>query len=287
MPRERKTVHSGAAQARLAPAGTNAFAGRSTDSITASADGFASLTTIETGRYHDLASQGQGITQPTDKVVYASVPPGNSYNEEHYGTEEGAVPEARSNSTSELLAAYIELEGTMRDAPECDFEWTRPDGITAWRGSTSYDPPQDGYYYEDVGFYTWIGRGFGQGPGVTEIPEPGEYTVEFDTNYGTYSTSVELIGPVVSECSVPGNVPLGSTVEATVTCVKSDPNPYSFDIRLAQRMDRFDTNREALVIAEKAVGMAPTRFQKEFTVPFEVVEGLDYALIKSYATDAY
>lgn len=232
-------------------------------SITARANGYGNLDYLRTGRYHDLASDGRDISPTTDTIVWTDVPPGNSYEPAHYAEDPG---ETVSQSSSELVAAVIQLEGQMRDSVEADFTWTRPDGEVAWEGGASIrDPSEDGYeWWETVYFYTWIGRGFEQGA-EPEITEPGTYTVEFDTNYGTYSEDVELIGLEVTSCQLPSGVPYGGSDTGTVSVRNSSGRSFSGDVVVAEPMTSSKTNRSDLEITRQGFSIDPNT-SKDVTV---------------------
>jgi len=224
----------------------------SASAIRASASGFGYLSYLLQGRYHDLDGSGQNISESNDTVVMASVPPGDSYNSDHYAKEPG---EPRSRSDAELLAATMELRGEMRDAVSCKYSWYNPDGGEMFSGSTSLsDPSSEGYsYWEYVYFYTWVGRDFSQADNA-EILDTGQYKVEFDTNYGTYTRTFDVVGPSVTTCSVPDTVPIGGSAEVSATVSNDGSGSYNGEVRWVRNDDR----RE--VLATDSFNVGPNGF---------------------------
>lgn len=227
--------------------------------VTARASGYANLEFLDTGDYFDLMESGAFFdtgTQ-TDTFVQASVPPGNSYNGDHYATDDGpgASP---SEASSELMAATMRLEGEMWEAVTCDYTWFKPDGTVAFSGSASVDDPSteecggqlESYpceFWNYVYFYTFIGRDFSHGANQ-EVDQLGTYTIEFDTNYGTYTASVEVIGPSLTTCSTPNTIQDGGSAEFGATIVKpfDDNNSYNGDVVVAREMTDSYTTRDVI-----------------------------------------
>lgn len=206
--------------------------------IRARASGFGNLSYFLQGRYHDLSGDGRNISESNDEIPMAEVPPGDSFNSTHYATNPG---ESRSNSDAELLAATMELRGEMRDAVECDFNWTGPGGRTVWEGSARLEDPSNrgGQYWGDVFFATWVGRDFSQSDGA-EVVETGTHTVEFDTNYGTYSRDFDVVGPSVTSCSVPSEVPRNESADVSATVSNDGSGSYNGEVRWVRDGDRRD-----------------------------------------------
>jgi hypothetical protein len=241
------------------------------EGIRAQASGYGNLTYLKTGRYLDLTDDGSDITNPQSTIEYTNVPPGNSYNPDHYATDDGPGA-SRSEATSEVVAAAIRLDGEMREAVTVDFQWTRPDGDVAWSGSASIDDPSTadcggnpcewwGYVY----FYTFLGRDFSQ-DGQPEITTPGNYTVEFDTNYGTYTADVEMVGATANTCSLPNEVPAGGSESGVVNVVNSTGGSVSGDVVVAEDMTSSKTDRESLVISRTPFSMTGTQLDKNVSV---------------------
>lgn len=209
---------------------------------------YGNLAWLKTGNYFD--SYEWDISPTTDTFVAASVPPGNSYNDEHYATDDGLGADY-SEASSELPAAMIRLEGQMQRDIECDFTWYKPDGSVFWEGSVTVDAPTGcGYEYcwtEYIYFYTFTGRDFSHGANQ-EISQRGTYTVEFDTNYGTYSETIEVIGPQLTTCDTPNSIQQGGSAEFGATIEKpiDDDNSYNGDVVVAREMTDSYTTRDVI-----------------------------------------
>lgn len=206
------------------------------NNITARASGYANLRDMQQGRYHDLASDGGSISPETDTMDLASVPPGSSFNPDHYAD----VP-AESRAESELPTAVMTLEGRMENAVKCDFEWTDPSGRTMWTGVTEIDDPGDhGYdYWEYLSFYTWVGRDFSQ-TAATEIVTTGTHTATFDTDYGTWSADFNITGPRISGCSIPDETPADGTAEVQASVTNAAGSNRAGDVVWVRDGDRRD-----------------------------------------------
>jgi len=231
---------------------TPTASGPVTGGVRARAAGFGYLSYFLQGRYHDLSDDGENISESNDEIPVAEVPPGDSFDSNHYATTPG---EARSLSDAELLAATMELRGEMEDAVECDFRWTGPGGRTVWEGSAVVtDPANEGYeYWENVYFYTWVGRDFSQGD-FAEVVETGTYTVELDTNYGTYDRDFYIVGPTVTTCSVPDTVPGNESAEVSATVSNVGSGSYNGEVRWVRNDDRRD------VLATDTFNVGPNGF---------------------------
>ena len=220
------------------------------DVVRAQAAGFADLDFIITGDYFDLhEDEIWDISPTTDTFVKASVPPGNSYNNDHYASDTGPGSSVE-NATSELMAAVCQLEGDIEGAVDVKFTWYKPDGSVAWSNGSReelFDAPDEGYFYPDVDFWTFIGRDFSHG-GTTEVDQLGTYTVEFDTNYGTYSETVEVIGPHLTTCDTPNTIQDGGSAEFGATIEKpiDDDNSYNGDVVVAREMTADYTTRDVI-----------------------------------------
>ena len=241
--------------------------------VTAQASGYANLEYLKTGDYFDLDSDGADISPTTDTFVASSVPPGNSYNADHYATDDGPGASV-SEASSELIAATIRLEGEMRDAVTCDFTWLKPDGSVAWSGSASIDDPSteqcdsgpcDWWTY--VYFYSFIGRDFSHGANQ-EVSQRGTYIVEFDTNYGTYTETVEVIGPQLTSCSTPNSIQDGGSAEFGAIIEKpiDDDDSYNGDVVVAREMSSNYTTRDVIHREPFSIGS----FQDVKGVSFDV-----------------
>lgn len=222
-------------------------------SITASASGFGNLDWIRTGDYFDLDDDGFGISPTTDTITYSDRPPGNSFNPAHYATDDGPGASV-SEASSELVAAVIRLEGEMREGVDCDFTWFRPDTGVAWNGSASIPDPSTEdcdsgpcEWWNYVYFYTFLGRDFSHGA-QREITEPGVYTIEFDTNYGTYTETVDMVGPTATSCSIPNQIQQDGSGEFGVTIEKwfNDDGSYNGDVVVARKMTDNYTTRDVI-----------------------------------------
>jgi len=217
--------------------------------VQAQAAGYGNVDWIRTGSYYDLNDRGDGFSATTDTFIATDVPPGSSYNSDHYATDDGPGA-SRSEASSELIAAVIRLEGQMQQGPECDFTWYKPDTSIAYEGSATIDDPTDcGYdtcYYLSAFFYTFIGRDFSH-DGMQEVGQRGTYTVEFATSYGTYDETVEVIGPQLTSCDTPTTIQAETSAEFGATIGKpiSDNNSYNGDIVVAEDM-RYTNNRNVI-----------------------------------------
>lgn len=208
----------------------------SASSVLARASGYGSLTKFEQGRYHDLSDDGQSISPETDRVVMASVPPGNSFNRDHYATDPG---EPRSQSDGELMAATIQIDGELRDSVTCEYSWYNPDGNMMFSGNASLDDPdrRDFPYWQNAYFYSWVGRDFSQSANP-EVLSTGQHEVEFDTNYGTYTRTFDVVGPEITSCSVPDSVVDGEPVEVSARVSNGGSGSYSGEVRWAYDFKR-------------------------------------------------
>lgn len=228
--------------------------------VTASAPGYADVGRLAVGRYEDLTNDGKNVQPQQDTVDMTTVPPGNSFNTNHYAT---AWNEPESNASSELLGASVTMLGEMQTGFTTEFQWENPAGEVVWSGSASIDDPSSencgGYaceWWGNAWFYTWIGRGFGQG-GTAEVVQPGNYTVSFTNPYIDVEKSVTVTGAYVDSCSTPTQVPAGGTAEIEAT-VRSPPTSYdtSGKVVAIQSMTDDLTERRKLGEASYSIGGA-------------------------------
>jgi len=219
--------------------------------IRAQASGYADADYLKTGNYFDLNSTGDDISPTQSEFVVASVPPGNSFNEDHYATDDGAGATV-SEASSELIAAVLWLEGEMRSSVTCDMNQYDPSGFNFWSGSASIDDPSTEQcdngpcdWWNYVYFYQFTGRDFSHG-GNREVDELGTYTFEFDTNYGTYSKDVEVVGPILTTCDTPSTIQKCEAAEFGATISKNDNSGYNGEVVVAQEMTDSVTERNVI-----------------------------------------
>jgi hypothetical protein len=228
------------------------------DVVTASAPGYADVGRFAVGRYENLTNGGKNVQPQQDTVDMTTVPPGNSFNSDHYAKE---WDESKSNASSELLGASVTMLGEMRSGFTTEFSWTNPAGDVIWSGSASIDDPSTEdcggdpcEWWENAWFYTWIGRGFGEG-GSAEIVQPGDYTVSFFNPYIDVDKSVTVTGAYVDSCSTPAQVPAGGTaeIEATVKAPQSSYNTSGKVVAIETMTDQL-TERRKLGEASYSIG---------------------------------
>jgi hypothetical protein len=230
---------------------------------------YGSLAWSKTGRYHD--AYYWNISPTTDRFVKAAVPPGNSFNPDHYATDDGLEADY-DESSSEVVDAMIRLEGQMQQRIDADITWLKPDGSVAFELTVQSDPPPDcgqeycwwAYYY----IHSFIGRDFSHGAN-TEIDQLGTYTVEFDTNYGTYTDTIELIGPSATSCQVPNEIQTGESGEFGVTIEKQfdDDNSYTGDVVVAREMTDTYTDRDVIHREPFSISQVASTKAVSFDVP--------------------
>lgn len=223
---------------------------------------YGNLTYLKTGDYFDLYDDGEAanIQNPTTRFTYTDRPPGNSFNPNHYATDDG-IGASYGEATSEIVAAALRLDGQMQQAIDWTVRWVRPDGITAFEKSGTIDKYTGcGYeycWYTYVYLWSFIGRGFEQG-GTPEITIPGTYTVEYETTYGNFSKDVDMVGASVTNCSIPSGVIDGGQATASATVSNSNFNSqYSGSVVAAIPMTDNRTDRTALVLGTAPFTAAP------------------------------
>jgi len=265
MTREIDTPAGGAATPPQEP---TRLSGPSEGAIRARASGYGYLSYFLQGRYENLSDDGRNISIGETRVPMASVPPGDSYNSLHYAKSPGEIA-----AESELLAATIRIKGRLEDAVPCDMTWTAPGGRTMWSGNATVGDPQDSgrQYWGYVDFWSWIGRDFSQG-GNAEIINTGTHTIEFDTNYGTFSRDFEVVGPSVTTCSTPDAVERGKSAEVSVTVSNVGGQSYSGEVRWARDSDRRDIlTRDSFTVGPNGVDTVTSYIPSDKIEPDEDV----------------
>lgn len=211
------------------------------------------------------------VSPTAEEIIKSDVPPGNSYNDDHYATEDG-LGAAYNDSSSELIAAVVRIEGQMQQPIEGDIRWYNPDTSIAWETSFTSDPPPSCNYpvcwWEYYHLYSFIGRDFSH-QGTPEVDGEGVYAVQFDTNYGNFTDTVEVVGPSATSCQIPDQIQQGGSGEFGVTITKpsDDYNSYNGDVVVARKMTDNYTTRDVIYREPFSISQGINTKAVSFDVP--------------------